>query len=77
MKITVLIPFQLNIFLKRPYFPECVGGTLKLPLTCLENHGLFLVFHINKPYRKTLDNALINLKTILNCFPIRAFQRLF
>ena len=32
---------QSNMILKRPHFPECVGGTLNVPLTCFENHGLF------------------------------------
>ena len=41
IKITVLIPFQSNMILKRPHFPEYVGGTLNVPLACLENHGLF------------------------------------
>ena len=71
------MPFQSNMILKRPHFPECVGGTFKVAPACFENHGFFLVFHINKPYRKTSDNASIKLKAILNRFPMRAFQRLF
>ena len=38
---------------------------------------VFFSFPHNKPYRKTSDNASINLETIFIRFPIRAFQRLF